>query len=364
MQFLVDKPTKQDVLFACQANSILVNSALTVMFRIMHSLRKIFSLTITRLLALFLLVVCSSELALAQSEFSKLVVFGDSLSDTGNLAVVNLPPPYFENRISDGPVLADLLAAEIGSNANRSGHLLGSPQGFNYAVAGGNILGSDPEDLNAQVSSYLQRVGDAADPNALYLVFIGGNDLRGLRSQPSVSVARSEITAIIARLDFNLSRLVAAGARTFIVPNVANIGRIPETLSREAQQPGISVRAENYTRIYNAALTAMLDKYRQNPALSLVEFNLFSAFEVILNDPNQFGFSTVEQGCFDPSTFEVDVECLIFGFERRAFFDQLHPSSATNQIVFDSLRGLIPSHPSSGSSIGFIAIIAALLLDD
>jgi len=111
----------------------------------------------------FGLIVCllTVNSAIAQTDgFSKLVVFGDSLSDTGNLAVVDLPPPYFQNRISDGPVVADLIAQAIGSDAEAAGHLLGRLGGFNYAVAGGNITGNDPEDLTQQVTAYLQRVNN------------------------------------------------------------------------------------------------------------------------------------------------------------------------------------------------------------
>lgn len=329
----------------------------------MHQTRNTITIKLIETIGLVILALSTLNQVYAQPEFSKLVVFGDSLSDTGNLAIVDLPAPYFDNRISNGPVLADLIALEIGANAERSGHLLGSSQGFNYAVSGGNILGSDPEDLSLQISAYLQRVGGTADPNALYLVFMGGNDIRGLRSQPSLGVAQSQIASIVARLELSISRLVDAGARTFIVPNVANIGRIPETLMREAQEPGTRARAEFYTQRYNTALSQMLQAYQQDERLTLVEFDLFSAFELVLNEPARFGFNSVTEGCFDPSSFDVELECLLFGFERRAFFDQLHPSSATNQIIFDSLKGQIPSPTAAvEQNNGLIAAILALLL--
>ncbi len=329
----------------------------------MHQTFNKTTVTVIGLIGLVILVLAPLNRTYAQSNFSRLIVFGDSLSDTGNLAIVDLPVPYFDNRISDGPVLADLLAREIGSNAERSGHLFGNAVGFNYAVAGGNILGNDPEDLTPQVSAYLQRVNDAADTSALYLVFMGGNDLRGLRSQPSLSAAQSQIASIVEELNFNLRRLVNAGARHFIVPNVANIGRIPETLTREVQEPGISARAENYTQLYNNAVSQMLQAYQQDSRFTLVEFDLFSAFEFVLNNPDQFGFTSVTQGCFDPSSFDVEIECVLFGFERRAFFDALHPSSATNQITFDFLKQQIPS-PALMQNNHFMSAITVLLLND
>ncbi|MBX2847732.1 MAG: SGNH/GDSL hydrolase family protein [Acidiferrobacterales bacterium] len=298
----------------------------------------------------------------AQNGFNRLIVFGDSLSDTGNLAVVNFPPPYFENRISDGPVAADILAEAIGSDASRSGHLLGQSDGFNYAVAGGNILGGNREDLGSQVSAYLQRVNGGADPDALYLVFMGGNDMRDARSIDSASAANAQISRIINKLDAELGRLVNAGARAFLVPNVANIGRIPETIEREQNQPGVMARAESYTRTYNQALTAMLRKYKSNPGISLVEFDLFVELENVLNNAAQFGFTNIEEGCFDPETLSIETECLIFGFQRRPFFDQLHPSSATNQLISDSLVRTLPTLDSMEQSENPIPIAAIILM--
>lgn len=309
--------------------------------------------------------ICATQ-AHAQSTFSKLIVFGDSLSDTGNIAIVDLPPPYFNNRISDGPVAADLLAQAINSDATRSGHLLGQTGGFNFAVSGGNIFGGDREDLSSQVSAYLQRAGGSADPDALYFVFMGGNDLRDVRSFASSNDANAQITRIIDQLDAQLARLVASGARAFLIPNVANIGRLPETIERESGQPGLRQRAETYTRTYNLTLANMLSKYTANPNLSVVEFDLFTALETILNNAGQFGFSNIEEGCFDPDEFDIATECLVFGFERRPFFDQLHPSSATNSLISNSLVQNLPvlGAMNTPNINAVLPAITSLLLDD
>jgi len=298
----------------------------------------------------------------AQAQFSKLVVFGDSLSDTGNLAIVDFPPPYFENRISDGPIVADFIAQAIGSSAERSGHLQGRTDGFNYAVAGGNIAGLDPEDLPQQVSAYLQRVGDQADPDALYLVFVGGNDLRDLRSRATLAQAQLEIDQITATLNAQLLRLRNAGARAFLIPNVANIGRIPETLDREANEPGIAARAETYTVAYNQALSETLLNFKQLSNLSVAEFDLFLEFQNVLDNASAFGFSNTREGCFDPDEFEIAIECLLFGFDSRVFFDQIHPSSATNQLIAEQMIGAIPSLPVLTDRFVLITPILQLLL--
>src|SRR5690349_25159216 len=72
--------------------------------------------------------------------YSEMVVFGDSLSDTGNVHAASTaqglipdpPPPYFNGRLSNGPIWVDRLAERLGI-ASPSPSLTG---GTNYAYAG------------------------------------------------------------------------------------------------------------------------------------------------------------------------------------------------------------------------------------
>lgn len=280
-----------------------------------------------------------------QSEFSKLVVFGDSLSDTGNLAFFDLPPPFFQNRISDGPLAADLVAEAINSDAQAAEHLLGNTLGFNYAVVGGNIVGIEPEDLEQQLSAYLNRVNNQADPDALYFIFIGGNDLRDVRSILSSDQASNKITEIVNKLRTQLTRLKNAGARAFLIPNVVNIGRIPETLDQEDDDPGIVDRAENYTREYNLLLRSMLNGFSRDRNISISAFDLFESFENLIQNASSYGFTETTQGCFDFDGFIIEMDCLVYGFESRVFFDNVHPSSATNRILAEQLATALPALP-------------------
>lgn len=297
--------------------------------------------------------------------YSKLVVFGDSLSDTGNLAIFNFPYPYYNNRISDGPLIVDALAEVVGVSAQASGHLLGRTEGFNYAVAGGNIVGDDREDLRQQVTAYLQRENGQADPDALYLVFAGGNDVRGLRSLVLASEADTQIASAITELSSQVTRLKNAGARAFLIPNVANIGRLPETLSREAMAPGTIDRATRYSRAYNAALAYRLAQFRADSSFSIETFDFFQAVESLILNAASLGFTNVEEGCFDADEFEVATECLLFGFGRRVFFDSLHPSAASNRIVGAQLSASLPRLESAPEYSPVITpSIQLLLLSD
>ena len=178
---------------------------------------------------------CSSALlggSAAQASFSAEYVFGDSLSDNGNLASVEgaFPdPPSFDNSFTNGPVAVQLLAQSLGLSANASLWLTGTspPAGTNYAVGGATAATPDPLasiNLLSQVAAYSEFALEHADPDALYVVMIGGNDVRnaalGAGEGAVTAGVRDELTAI--------SDLADEGAKHILVVNVPNVGLIPE----------------------------------------------------------------------------------------------------------------------------------------
>ena len=105
--------------------------------------------------------------------YSKLVVFGDSISDNGNVFRASggtFPGfPYYQGRFSNGPIWIDDLAAIPG--------VVGQPTedlAYGGARTDTNI---DPRlpGMQAEVGGYL-ALHPVVDPNALYIVWGGGND--------------------------------------------------------------------------------------------------------------------------------------------------------------------------------------------
>lgn len=312
----------------------------------------------------FVLLVLHASAASAQ--YSKLVVFGDSLSDTGNIAsvTINFPFPFFQNRITDGPVVADRLATALGLDANASLHLDNKLGGFNYAVGGANIKGNDREDLIPQIDAFLTRVSNQADPSALYFVMIGGNDVRGVRSIRSSAQAQQEMDSILSIFMQQLQRLLDAGARAIVLSNVANIGLIPETIEREASDPGVRARAASYTQYFNQALASKVASLARTNKVQITQFDVSRELENLIVNQDVYGFSQVEEGCFSLSGFDFHPDC-VFGtrFDRFIFFDNIHPTSKTNRLVAEALIRALPSNPFRPPTVNVAPIISLILSD-
>lgn len=305
--------------------------------------------------------------SITSAQYSKLVVFGDSLSDTGNIASIslNFPYPFYRNRISNGPVAADFLATAIGSNADASLHLDNKQSGYNYAIGGANIKGQDREDLTAQIDSFLTRVQATADSSALYFVMLGGNDIRDVRSIASESIARNEIDSILDVLIQQLQRLIDSGARALLVPNVPNMGRLPETLQRQASDPGIVQRAQQHSQYFNQQLQQRLNALADKDRVSISQFDLYGELESLIANGSALGFRHVDIACFELDGFNFHPDCN-FGtrFDRFVFFDNIHPSAKTNQIVSQALIQSLPAQPFRAKIVNVAPIIYLILGTD
>lgn len=300
------------------------------------------------LLLLCLLSFFTTPAATWAQQYSNLIIFGDSLSDTGNITgaiPLELPAPYFENRISNGLLAVDFFAASLGQDASPA-----SDGGDNFAIVGGNILGDDLGDLSSQIDRYLDRQSDIADPQALYLIFMGGNDLRDLRGEIIAENADARINQIMAALLAQMQRLIDKGATQFLVANVADIGRIPQTLALQASDPGISARTSGYVQSFNQLLEQTVDQLGSLNDLDIRIADVFDALNTILDSPGEFGFSVVNVGCFDPNDsinpfdFEFDSGCdnplfPLFqpDFSGYVFFDSIHPTTATHELVANAI---------------------------
>src|ERR1700737_4373429 len=110
---------------------------------------------------------------------SRLVVFGDSLSDSGNLFhLIGIPqPPYWRGHFSNGPVYAEQLARWL--KLPLADRAFGGADASNTSPL--------PINLSGQIAGYLAHLkGHAPSPHTAALINIGSNDYEAILSQPSL----------------------------------------------------------------------------------------------------------------------------------------------------------------------------------
>lgn len=295
-----------------------------------------------RYLTAVLLLWLAPALAVA-APFSALYVFGDSLSDTGNLAAIRgeFPEPFYRNRVSNGPVAVDVLAARLGLSAEASRYLIGRSAGGNYAVAGARADGNDLIDLTSQVVVFLAHQGNDAPADALYVVFIGGNDVRNARSERDAAAANAIIDAAVAEVANNVERLIRAGARSLLVMNSPDVGLLPETrmLAQESSDPFLPQRATQLSERYAAQLHRVLPQLqREHAGVWLQEVDVYTTSRLIAQQPARFGIDNIVDACFSTETLMFLAGCAAgANFERYYFFDKIHPTATVHRLIGEGI---------------------------
>ena len=199
--------------------------------------------------ATFLGLVSMTALATTPT-YDNIYVFGDSYCDVGNIfaATGGAEPaaPYFNGRFSNGPIWLDHVAGFLGVPMKAS--LLG---GTNYAFGGAwvtapqSIPGGTIPSVPQQVQMYLGAHGGKADPNALYILEGGGNDILLSPTTGSPQALGYQIAVGLADSELMLRQ---AGAKHFVIPNLLNVGLLPAAADRTAFAAAATNAVNNWAR--------------------------------------------------------------------------------------------------------------------
>lgn len=260
--------------------------------------------------------------------FSKLVVFSGSLSDTGNAASVNgdYPAPFYKNRTTNGPAAIDILAAKFHLSAEPSLHLAGKQAGTNYAVLHANAYGDSPIDMPAQLQAYFTSNNFAADPKALYFIFIGANDIVSATIEQDPAKSDALLNNGIASVETAFRKLQAAGARMFYAPNNVNLGIAPVT-----REFGVSARATELSVRFNRLWEQKLRQLERELDITIFRFDFFRQVEDILKVAGTMGFTDVTRACLP---LAAQGKC---DLDRFAFINELLPTERIHQFLGDGL---------------------------
>ena len=298
-------------------------------------------------LILIPLLLCISFLAHADKNYSSVYIFGDSLSDTGNLSSVTggFPPlPYYQNRFSNGPVAVETLVAKLGDTADASLHLIGLNAGHNYAVAGATAYDNEPSDLDTQVLAFQANHGFVAPADALYIILIGGNDIRTALYAPDANIAELIIQTAVSKIQNAINTLSQTGARSFLVINAPDIASIPETtiIATITGNPALVDHAAELSKHYNKTLHKMIDDFEVEGGVKISEFNLFKLFSKILEKSSELGFTNTTDACFSTIAEAFHPDCN-YGqnADQFIFFDEIHPTARVHTIFAEAFYEVV-----------------------
>ncbi|WP_457196301.1 autotransporter outer membrane beta-barrel domain-containing protein [Pantoea ananatis] len=317
--------------------------------------------------------------------WDSLTVFGDSLSDTGNVG-------RFTYNSATNPLYDEILARQAGLTLQPS-----SQGGSNYAAGGAVAVPAINPQFNTQdqVARYLASTNGRADPNGLYIHWIGGNDLAAAVALTPLATTLIDNSAGAAASQ--VKALLNAGAGTVIVPTVPNVGATPALIEAilqpfsaaavsaafqsldAAATPNSAARQQAIQAAFNqaagqlsgvpavrdliaqqlfaawqqlsaqaAALTARYNQLEENALANtqgnIVRVDINGLFSEVIDNPAVYGLSNTAGMACPPGTSSVDCTSSTAGFSSQQnylFADRLHPSPAVHAIIADYIQSIL-----------------------
>jgi phospholipase/lecithinase/hemolysin len=252
------------------------------------------------------------------ARYSQVFGFGDSLTDTGRLFdQLGFPgPPYFNGRISNGPIWLEYLVPSLGLSFD-------STDNFAYAGAASdnrNSLNLDAPSLpplpgfSDELSLFFAS-NSVADSDALYVILVGANDYNRF--------AQTDVSIPVNNIKNGIQSLYDRGARNFLVPNLPNLGRTPENLSNPTNAALLSQRVSNHNQLLATTLNTLSNTL---PGANILSPDLFSFFDNIIDNPAIYGFTNVTAPCFSD-------EVVCANPETYLFWDGVHPSTKGHRLI-------------------------------
>ncbi len=318
---------------------------------------------------------------------SKLFVFGDSLSDSGNSkaisneatgGAVTFPPAnlgYVGGRFSNGEVAAEYLWKAF--NPGDTSFKASLQGGTNFAIGGATsgqenfiqVWPTTPPGLrptyadlgNAwQLSQFTTPSPPSFDPQtSLFMVWFYPNDAfwNGATSGQSVGSfdgstppAGLKETAIY-NIKGTIEKLASYGAKNFLVPNSPDLGLVPEFINDPVQRPYFS----DISSQFNSLLATELDGLAlSRPDLDIVAFQTDDLFAEVRANPGAFGFSDISNRC------QTTPGCRNGSATDQAsflFWDGTHPTTAAHRLIgqrfYQSVYDVPGPLPAAGAAAAY-----------
>jgi outer membrane lipase/esterase len=295
------------------------------------------------------------------AQFSNVVVFGDSLSDAGYyrpfLASLGIPAAEVATlgrfTTNPGPIWSELVTTFYGHTPGPSnaGGLIFAQGGARVALPSASTPpGSAQRPVSTQINEYLSGNGGAADPHALYGMWIGANDIfQNLAAFQAGAIDQAGLQANVlgaATAEIQqIGRLKAAGARYILVFGLPNIGATPAFAGTGPVAAAVTQLSAGYNTTLWSGLTSA--------GIRAIPVDTFTLGAEIAANPSAYGFTNTTGlacGPFPPFTTATTISSQFCDLNHLSapnadqtyvYADSVHPTTATQRIFAQFAESLI-----------------------
>ncbi len=233
-------------------------------------------------------------------QIDKVIVFGDSLSDNGNIysltkkfhkiissvPIIPKDPPYYEGRFSNGLVWIDNVASSLNVP------LLNYAYGGSWAEPLKDSRLMIPFGLGMQVNAYLVRaVTDRNKGDHLYIIWAGGNDYAEGREDIDYATTNT-VNSIESQIDW----LTYYGAKNLLILNLPDLSIVPEVTTKG---PDSVEQVKKLIAMHNSKLAKMVAEMQAKHADAKIIFgDITPYFDDVYSHHDQYNITDVTNPCY------------------------------------------------------------------
>jgi phospholipase/lecithinase/hemolysin len=294
--------------------------------------------------------------------FTQVIVFGDSLSDDGNIAhrvrdTFGFSYPssnfdYSDYRFTDdtntspaanlyvGTWHEQLEKTFLGLAVAKNSLDGGTDYAFGGATTkdgtqdrtiinnpfpfGGGDFTITIDNMGKQINDYL--ASHAVDPNALYILWGGGNDLFD-------DFSASSVTNTATRVGMLIIRLANAGARNFLVPNVPPLGAVPNSFGDPNRVAGLDQASASYRTQLSSAIGSVINGFAGNGiTIHVYNLDVWLGLIRVLGQPAKYNFVNTIDSAQGASGVNPD---------QYLFWDDIHPTTGGHHELANEANRLL-----------------------
>jgi phospholipase/lecithinase/hemolysin len=279
----------------------------------------------------FILLAISSVPTYADPSFSQVIVFGDSMTDTGAAdegSLYNLSNGYFNGppnvggRNCNGPVVVEYAAETLEIplvNYSVSGATTGEKNII--AIVYPQLLAYFPQIENTGVLSQLKEFEDSLnekfdDPKALFIYWAGSNDLLNATEDDLLE----RINTALDNIETALVTLTNLGARNILV-------------ATRPIRPEFSSQNNINGVIFNARLRVLVQQLNENLISNIQIFEAFDLISDMTYNSTAYGFVETTARC------STDVNCYSNPEVSETYitWDDAHQTTRVHELLAENL---------------------------
>lgn len=300
-------------------------------------------------------IACFPTLADAQ-QFSRIISFGDSLTDNGNLfAAAGTPPaPYYQGRFSNGPTWVELLNGPMQRLGQTSPLNVNGTSNINFAFGGArtDTLVAQPPGTSTQIGAFALLGGKYTNRD-IVTVWGGANEfIQRMQLPINPATIQGEIQTIMTGAAGNIgaqvNAIAQAGAGTIVTVNLPDLGAAPAFSGTATGAQIASFASNSYNSAWQIATSAAA---AANPNVNVIQVPVDQLFAAVIANPGQFGFTNATSQCVTTAT------CVLAPASTQnqfLFWDSVHPTAAGHALMASFAAEYIfaPTRAAATSAIG------------